>query len=103
MTRQNTVYSAVFAILAAALAAGCQTTPQEPPEPVVRTVEVKVATPVPCPALAELGPEPAYPDTAEAIEAAPDIGALAQLYAQGRLLRMQRLAEYTAAKAGCIF
>lgn len=82
---------------------GCATTPSEPPQPLIRTVEVAVAVPTPCPALASMGDEPSYPDTDEAIRSAPSIGALAQLYAQGRLMRVQRLAEYAAAKAGCMF
>lgn len=103
MTARRTVVAAFCAILAATGLAGCATTPHEPPEPVVRTVEVKVAQPVPCPALAELGPEPDYPDTDEAIRNAAGVGDLAKLYAQGRLMRAQRLSEYAAAKVGCIF
>jgi hypothetical protein len=91
------------AALAALLLSACAGRPQSLPEPVVRTVTVKVATPVPCPALEALGPEPAYPDTDEAIAAAGTIGTLASLYAKGRLVRAQRLAEYIAAATACKF
>lgn len=89
-------------VLVAALT-GCATDGQTRLEPEVRTVEVKVPTPVPCPALERLGPEPAYPDTDAAIQGAATIGDLAALYAAGRKLRVQRLAEYFAAKTSCIF
>lgn len=79
---------------------GCATTP---PEPVVQLVEVKVAVPVPCSALADLGAEPAYADSAEALSNTNEVGALAKLYVIGRLQRIQRLAEYTAVKTSCIF
>ena len=92
----------VTPLMALALSA-CAHAPTPPLEPQIRTVEVKVPTPVPCPALERLGPEPAYPDTDAAIAAAGTIGDLAALYAAGRKLRVQRLAEYFAAKASCIF
>lgn len=96
--------SSAFLLLGATALAACATgTPPEPLEPAVRTVEVKVAQPVPCPALAALGEEPAYPDTDEAILAAPGPAARAALYAEGRKMRVKRLAEYVAAKLGCIF
>jgi hypothetical protein len=87
----------------AILLSACATTPRSPPEPVVRTITVKVATPVPCPALEALGPEPEYPDTDEAIAAAGTIGALAGLYAKGRAMRVQRLLEFVTARGSCIF
>lgn len=90
-------------LLGALALSACATTPKPSLEPEVRTVEVKVPQPVPCPALERLGPEPAYPDTDAAIQAAGTIGDLAALYAAGRKLRVQRLAEYLAAKASCIF
>jgi hypothetical protein len=74
-----------------------------PPEPIIKTVEVKVAVPVPCPALAKLGPEPAYPDTDAALNAAPDIWVATKLITAGRLMRLKRLAEYGAARASCTF
>ena len=96
----NTLRAVVTLLAAGALAAGCKTTPSEPS---VRVEKVYVAQPVPCPALAQLGPEPAYPDTDEAIAAAPSVGVLAQMYRAGRLLRTQRLAEFTAAVTACNF
>lgn len=91
-------------ILCVALAlAGCATTRLPAPEAQVRVEKVEIAVPVPCKALAELGPEPAFPDTPEAIERAATIGELAALYAQGRAMRVQRLAAYAVAKATCVF
>jgi hypothetical protein len=101
--RLRPVYGALLALLAATLAAGCATAPSDRPEPVVRVVETKVPQPVPCPALAQLGPEPAYPDTDQAITNAPSIGARAKLYVAGRKMRIQRLAEYAAASLACQF
>jgi hypothetical protein len=95
-------YSLAAALAGALLLAACAT-PQTVPEPAVRTVTVKVATPVTCPALTALGPEPTYPDTDEALNAATSIGQLAALYSKGRLARVQRLAEYVTARASCIF
>lgn len=93
-----------FAIVVLVLLLGGCTDPAKPRlEPEVRVVEVKVATPVPCPALERLGPEPVYPDTPEAIASAATIGEVAALYAAGRVLRVQRLAEYAVAKTSCIF
>lgn len=93
------------AMLALGLAAmlGACSHAQTRPEPKVQLVEVKVATPVPCPALTSLGPEPAYPDSDEALAAATGIGPLAKLYATGRKMRAQRLAEYAVARAACTF
>ena len=74
-----------------------------PPEPIVKTVEVKVAVPVPCPALAKLGEEPSYADTDAALSASPDIFESARLLLKGRLQRTKRLVEYGAAKISCVF
>ena len=103
MSRLQTVYRVLVAAALALAATACHTTPSEPPQPVVRTVEVAVQVPVPCPALDQLGPEPVYPDTADAIANADGIGELARLYATGRLMRIQRLAEYAAVKQACKF
>lgn len=92
-----------LALMCVVALAACASTPQPRPDPEIKTVEVKVATPVPCKALASLGPEPDYPDTDAAIKTAPSIGALAKIYAKGRLMRMQRLSEYSVAKASCLF
>lgn len=102
MTRR--AISRAFLTVAAGVVAltGCKTL-ETAPEPVVRTVEVTVTKPVPCPALASLGPEPAYPDTDEAIRAATNMAERALLVMTGRKLRVQRLAEYVAASAACQF
>lgn len=98
-----------WATLVGVILQGCAAKPA-PLEPAIRTVTVKEAVPVPCKALQALGDEPAYADTDEAIAKAaalPDVGeraaVLAKLYAKGRLQRMQRLAEYSVARASCIF
>jgi len=74
-----------------------------PPEPQIVIREVKVPTPIPCKALADLGPEPAYSDSDTALAAASGVGELAKLYAKGRLERIKRLGEYAAAKTACVF
>lgn len=73
------------------------------PEPEIRTVTVKEAVPIPCPALTALGPEPEYADSAEAISATDDVGELTKLYVIGRMQRIQRLSEYIAASTACKF
>lgn len=95
--------SRITIILPMLLLAACAGRVHTPPEPMIVTKEVNVAVPVPCPALAKLGAEPAYPDTDAAINAAPDIFTVSKLYAKGRLLRAQRLAEYAAARVACTF
>lgn len=83
---------------------GCASGPALPrPEPEIRTVEVKVPTPVPCAALGKLGPEPSYADTDAALAASPDIFESTRLLLKGRLQRAQRLAEYGAARVACTF
>lgn len=94
---------ALLALGAAALAAGCAHDRVERPVPEVRTVEVVVQQPIPCPALAQLGPEPLYPDTDDAIRAAVNMAERAYLYVVGREMRSQRLSEYQAAAAACNF
>jgi len=73
------------------------------PEPVVKTVEVKVAQPVPCDALASIGPVPSYPDTDAALAAAPDIFEETRLLLSGRIMRIKRAMQYEAAKTACVF
>lgn len=87
------------AAVAASLALSACATTGSDPEPIIQTVEVKVPVPVQC--TPNLGPDPEYPDTAEAIRAAPNVAARAQLYAAGRLMREQREREYKAALAEC--
>ncbi|HWA60477.1 MAG TPA: hypothetical protein VG939_03845 [Caulobacteraceae bacterium] len=77
------------------LLAACATAP--PAHVELRTVQVP--TPVPCrPAV---GPEPAYPDSDEALRQAPDLFARVKLIAAGRLMRIAREAELKAALAAC--
>lgn len=93
-----------YAILAALLLAGCaEQTKRPPPEPVIKTQTVNVATPVPCPALAKLGNEPNYVDTDAALKAAPDIFEQTRLLLEGRIQRTDRLSSYAAARAACTF
>mgnify|MGYP000747660966 CR=1 FL=1 len=85
---------------AAALSlAACATTEAAPPE---RIVTVEVAVPVPSPCVpATLGPAPEYPDTDEALRAAPDPATRYQLLGAGRLLRNARLNEVEPVIAAC--
>lgn len=76
------------ALLLPILLAACATKP----EPVVKTVEVTVPVAAAC-VPKNLPAKPTYPDTAEALKAAPDAAARYVLIAAGRLLRIQRLAE----------
>jgi hypothetical protein len=70
-----------------------------PPEPIVRTVEVKVPIPIRC--TPSLSPAPAYPDSDTAIASTLDIFQLGQMYRAGRALRIAREAELEAALRGC--
>ena len=74
-----------------------------PPAPIIQTQVVHVATPVACPALAKLGPEPTYDDNAAALAAAPDIFEQVRLLLQGRIQRTQRISSYIAARTACTF
>ena len=89
-----------FVILPALMLSACATVPKQP-EPIIKTVEVQVPHPVPCPALQKLGPEPAYPDTDAALKAAPNIFVRVQLLMAGRVLRITRLAAVNDALAEC--
>lgn len=86
-------------ILSALLLASCTSTPRPSPEPIVQIVEVKVPIAVPCDP--DIGPDPAYVDTAEAIAAAPDIFARTVLLLAGRIQRIARDEVKTAALAEC--
>lgn len=88
------------ALLAAGLLAACTTTKPPAPEPIIRTVQVMVPVPIRC--APDLGPAPDYPDTAEAILAAPDVAERARLYGAGRPLRVQTERELRAALAECM-
>ncbi len=78
---------------------GCTSTPKQAPEPIVQIVEVKVPITVPCDP--DIGPEPAYVDTAEGTAAAPDILARAVLLLAGRVRRIARDEVKAAAPAAC--
>lgn len=95
--------SIAMALSATLPLAACCTTPSEPSEPQIRVVERVETKPVPCPALAELGPEPLYPDTDDAIKEADGIGELSQMYRIGRAMRDARLMVYIATAAACNF
>lgn len=90
---------AVTNMMVVTLLAACAHAP--PPEPIVRTVTVNVPVPVPCPALQRLGPAPVYPDTAEALRSAPDIGSRVGLLLAGRILRIARESADEAALRAC--
>ncbi|WP_426024664.1 hypothetical protein [Brevundimonas sp. PWP3-1b1] len=86
-------------ILSALLLASCNSTPKVTPEPVVQIVEVKVPVAIPCDP--DIGPEPAYVDTPEAIAMAPDIFARTVLLLAGRVQRIARDEVKTAALDEC--
>jgi len=88
-------------IVAALLLSGCATTKPEV-EPVIVTKEVLVPVAVPCQALKDLGPEPKYPDEDAAVLAQESLYDRVLLITRGRLMRIARLAEFTAAKASCL-
>jgi hypothetical protein len=69
------------------------------PEPRIMTVEVPVPIAVKC--AADPGPSPTYPDTNEALRAAPDLFTRVQLLLAGRALRIGREGELEAAVSGC--
>lgn len=85
-----------LAILAALALAGCGTT--KPPEPIIRTVEVRVPVPVPC-VIDVL--EPVYSDTPEALRAAPDIFERVKLLMAGRMERAEFDNIERAARQAC--
>lgn len=86
-------------VLLVLLLAGCAA--QAPPEPIIITKEVKVAVPVQCSALESIGAEPDYPDTDQALAAAPNLFERVKLLLQGRIMRADRLAQYHVAKVTC--
>jgi hypothetical protein len=86
----------IAAGLAALSLAACATTT---PEPVIRTVEVKVPVPVPC--KPDLGSEPAYPDTRQALTSAPDLFERVKLLLAGRELRIAWIGAQAKALKAC--
>lgn len=92
------------AILAALLLTGCGGHVQSAPEPIIRTVEVKV--PVDDPACAReavggLGTSPTYPDTDGALQAAANLFERVKLLLAGRELREAREAALMGALVEC--
>jgi len=71
----------------AVLLSSCATTA---PEPVVKPVTVEIPVPVPC-VRDPLVPAPAYPDTPEALKAAPELSDFMKLLDAGARLRDQRI------------
>lgn len=85
-------------ILAACLAlTACAHTQPAEPVTVVQRVEIPVSTPC----KVDIGPDPQYPDTDEALRSAPGLFERVQLLVAGRLLRIARDLEKTAALRGC--
>lgn len=78
------------------LLAACGTTGTEPP---VKTVMVNVPVPVKC--TPKLDPEPAYPDTDQALANVANVFAGVQLLKEGRALRIAYIGELQAAIKGC--
>ena len=88
---------AMICFLAVMFATGCAT---DNAEPALRTVEVRVPVAVPCIAK-DFPAKPAYPDTREALKAAPDQAARYRLMAAGWPLRAARLQSLEAAVEPC--
>ena len=82
------------AILSAAVLTGCASASVPPP-----TV-IKVPVPVAC-VSADFPKAPAYPDTREALRAAPDVDEFTRLLAAGWPLREARLKALEAAIEPC--
>lgn len=85
------------------LLAGCTTT-QHIPEPIIKIQEVKVPVDDPAcarEAVARLGDAPAYPDTPEALRAAPNLFERVKLLLAGRELRIAREAAVADALKAC--
>jgi len=78
-------------MLALALLAALAACATRPAEPLLKPVEVTVPVAIACPA--RRAPAPAYPDTAAALAAAPDLFERVKLLLAGRVLRDERLKE----------
>lgn len=101
------------ALIVSFMLSACQTTPPVLPEPIIMTQIVEVPVPVRCNAKEQLGAEPAYVDTDEAIRATPFPNPMTEaellsnwfyhtkLLTAGRLQRIQRDREKTAAIEAC--
>lgn len=84
-------------LIAIVALAGCASTP---PEPKIVTRDVMMPVAQPCPAEPVPAP-PAYPDTAEALRAAPGPDNRYRLLAAGWLVRDARLRMLEAVVAAC--
>lgn len=84
---------------AALLLSGCGAT-RTIEKPVITVVEKPVPVQSPC-VPKTLGAAPDYPDTDDALRAAPDASERYRLLAQGRPLRVARLTELETVVAGC--
>jgi len=82
-------------VLAGAALAACATAPVGRAAP--RTVDLP--TPIAC--RADVGPPPVYPDTDDTLRAAADLFERVKLLAAGRLMRMARERDLTAALGAC--
>lgn len=67
------------------------------PQVVIKTIDV----PVPVHCKPALGPDPVYADTDAALKAAPDLFGRVQLLVEGRIQRIQRDLEKSAALTAC--
>lgn len=86
------------ASMLALMLASCASAPKPPPEPVVTVVEVKVPVTVYC--APQIGEEPVYADTDEALRGV-DIFDAVKLLLAGRGQRIARDEVKTAALDGC--
>lgn len=91
------VPAALILLAVLCLLLGCATPPT--PEPVIRTVEVRVPVPVRCTPM--LSPEPDYPATDEARAMAADIFEGVKLLLAEIILRKAREAELKDQLAAC--
>lgn len=110
--RYNVILPLALLLLAFVLA-GCQSVPPVIPEPIIKVQIVEVPVPVRCNAKEQLGPEPDYVDTAEALRAVPFPDAATEmdmlsnwfyhtkLLVAGRLQRIQRDLEKSAVIEAC--
>lgn len=90
---------ALSLVLTLAACAGSMDRP--PPEPTIVTKEVLVEVSKPCATVEALGPEPAYPDTDEALATAPNLFEKVKLLVTGRILRITRLRAFNSAVRAC--
>lgn len=88
-----------LALITCLLLAACQT-PAPPVERIV-TQEVRVPVPVPCNVSAQLLVIPTWPDTREALRAAPDVDRAVRLLGAGRIQRDAYIAALHGALSIC--